>query len=167
LPFCDQCGRGLEPIARFCDLCGSSVAFEAEPPSRQPAPFCDQCGRGLEPFARFCDSCGTNVAFQGAPPSPKPVASILKMERLQDWSSYTVVKFPEPTTSEPRAPESARVESRPVEPWPPTQADKAQTRPVRARRLHVSRRTLAFSAGVIALAILTLIAIMIGLWGLP
>jgi hypothetical protein len=44
------------------------------------------------------------------------------MERLQDWSSYTVVKFPEPTTFGRKAPE-------PAEPWPPTPAMRRPAQP--------------------------------------
>ena len=31
LPFCDRCGRRLEPSARFCDQCGRKIAFEEAP----------------------------------------------------------------------------------------------------------------------------------------
>jgi hypothetical protein len=50
-------------------------------------------------------------------------------EPLQDWSSYAVVKFPEPTTFGPKAPEPARVESKPVESWPPTPAMRRPAQP--------------------------------------
>ena len=124
-------------------------------------PFCDQCGRRLEPFARFCDLCGSNVAFVAAPPPPQPVAP------PQDWSSYVIVRFPEAQAFGPTAPEPARVESKPVEPWPPPQPSEAQPSPVRARRFHISRRALAFSAGTVALIVIVALAFLSGAIVLP
>ena len=166
MPFCNQCGRALEPLARFCDFCGSNVAFDASSLPRQPMQFCDQCGRALEPFVTFCDFCGNNVTF--VPPiPPESMAPKPKVEGLQDWSSYVVVRFPGPATFGPEGAEPERVESKPVEPLSPTQAFEAQPRPVRASRFHVTRRALALSAGVVALVVILTLAFYTGVIVLP
>ena len=40
LPFCDMCGRRLDPDAKFCDQCGRIITFELEapPPPHPVAP---------------------------------------------------------------------------------------------------------------------------------
>ena len=60
---CRECGATLEPGARFCPSCGTSVAASA----------CASCGVPMAAGARFCASCGSPAA--GAPVSSAPEAT--------------------------------------------------------------------------------------------
>ena len=44
---CPSCGRVVRSGAKFCDRCGTALAFS-----------CPNCGRNLLPGSKFCDRCG-------------------------------------------------------------------------------------------------------------
>jgi hypothetical protein len=53
---CPACNAGLRPNARFCSICGLSVA------TAPAAAVCTHCGNVLRAQARFCGACGKPVA---------------------------------------------------------------------------------------------------------
>jgi len=96
--FCDLCGEGLEPEARFCSFCGTSVADEAPSPVAGPE----------ETLVRAARVSPTTAAGEGpAPAVETPVAGSAPA------GAPTVLRF------EPRRPsESAPAPRRAPEPAP-------------------------------------------------
>ena len=59
---CPNCGKKLDPNAKFCVNCGTAI--NREPTSATPNPsgkVCAACGTPLEDDAAFCTNCGTPV----------------------------------------------------------------------------------------------------------
>ena len=59
---CANCGKALDPGARFCAECGAPAPKPEPAPAPAPAVrFCANCGAQLLPDARFCPECGTKA----------------------------------------------------------------------------------------------------------
>ena len=52
---CGQCGSHLEPAAKFCRSCGSSVE------EQEASTACPNCGAPRADTANFCEKCGTRL----------------------------------------------------------------------------------------------------------
>ncbi len=60
---CQNCGRMLNPGARFCPGCGRPVTESAQSPPVEAPPLsrgmiCPHCGQALRAGAKFCNRCG-------------------------------------------------------------------------------------------------------------
>lgn len=53
--FCEKCGAKLEPGAKFCSVCGVTVAANSD------GPVCKNCGAKMEEGTAFCTVCGNKV----------------------------------------------------------------------------------------------------------
>lgn len=59
---CPNCGKKLDPNAKFCVNCGTAINREPSPAAPNPSgKVCASCGTPLEDDAAFCTNCGTPV----------------------------------------------------------------------------------------------------------
>ena len=59
---CPNCGKKLDPNAKFCVNCGTAINREPAPVAPNPSgKVCASCGTPLEDDAAFCTNCGTPV----------------------------------------------------------------------------------------------------------
>lgn len=59
---CPNCGKKLDPNAKFCVNCGTAINREPAPATPNPSgKVCAACGTPLEDDAAFCTNCGTPV----------------------------------------------------------------------------------------------------------
>ena len=63
---CPGCGKEINAVGRFCNLCGANITMpEPEPePDPKPAPerlFCNQCGKEVAAGSAFCNHCGNKL----------------------------------------------------------------------------------------------------------
>ena len=74
---CGNCGAGLEPGDKFCQICGIPADayhtnIQSQPPNA-PVLTCSNCGAALSPNDRFCQMCGKPIETEQPGNNPPTV----------------------------------------------------------------------------------------------
>jgi cytochrome c-type biogenesis protein CcmH/NrfG len=87
---CPKCSAPVEPGARFCSSCGTTIEQQAAAPkSTGGSRTCTICGQRNESDATTCVSCGS--LLQKKPSAPKPAPA--KKEKAAPFSFFQSWKF--------------------------------------------------------------------------
>lgn len=92
--FCKNCGKEMEPEAKFCIICGATASSE------DAKSFCANCGKELKPEAVFCPSCGVNVTSVQAQTYTVPVVNYVPVVTYQPVVQAPVAVPNPPTQSQ-------------------------------------------------------------------
>ena len=95
MQFCAHCGTARADDARFCEACGSTLAFDGTAANEGE---CGRCASGLAPWWRYCARCGNET----------PVANLSRSKRV-------VIDDPTTAPTEVEAPRRQAERFEPVE----------------------------------------------------
>ena len=107
--FCKNCGKEMEPEAKFCIICGATASSE------DAKSFCANCGKELKPEAVFCPSCGVNVTSVQAQTYTVPVVNYVPVVTYQPVVQAPVA-VPNPPTQSYAPPAPDQPAYNPVDP---------------------------------------------------